>query len=527
LQRREFLRITGGVLAASATGLAWGKKKKRPNIVFLLTDDQAWHLLGYNGNAQVKTPNFDKLAADGVIFDRHYDTTSICMPSRATHMMGQYQYRHGCSFSRGSLESAKWNQSYPVLMRQAGYFTGFAGKFGYAVTDKPDKSGYHSNEKMPMDSFDVWHGWPGQGEYETEENEHIAMYAEQYPHVSGALGAASEDFIDTAMEQDKPFCLSVSFKAPHSPRSPDSRYDHVYADTVWDERKNHGTKNAEHLPQQAKSGRQYLQYKDFRGERYQDTMRKYNQLVYGVDVAVKMIRDKLEARGIADNTVIIFTTDNGYSCGAHGFGGKVLPYEEASRAPMVILDPRHRNSGKGYRCQGVTGSVDIMPTIMDYAELEIPKSVDGISMRSMVENPKHKLREALPIMNVWGIIPTHELGVVTERYKYINWFFAGEGMQAAEELYDLKEDTLEMHNLVDKPEMQKTLRQMQKYYDQEVERWKKNCVQRNNYPEWAVLMDRHVSWDEKIRLIPKKEFKKYREALAKSKLSIKKSRKKK
>jgi arylsulfatase A-like enzyme len=116
---------------------------------------------------------------------------------------------------------------------------------------------------------------------------------------------------------------------------------------------------------------------------------------------------------------------------------------------------------------------------------------------------------------------------VTERYKYINWFFAGEGMQAAEELYDLKEDTLEMHNLVDKPEMQKTLRQMQKYYDQEVERWKKNCVQRNNYPEWAVLMDRHVSWDEKIRLIPKKEFKKYREALAKSKLSIKKSRKKK
>ncbi len=505
-----------GAAAVGAAPMATmaGEAAQKPNILFLLTDDQAYHLLGYMGNKQVKTPNFDRLAAEGVVFNAHYDTTSICMASRATIATGQYEYRSGCNFNRGSLERIKWNRSYPVLLREAGYYTGFAGKFGFSVTDGPGKTAYHSNENMPMDSFDVWRGWPGQGKYNTAENEFVAEYAEKHPHSSAALGAVSRAFVKNAVKRNQPFCLSVSFKAPHLPLSPDSQYDDVYANTVWEEPPNYDEKGAAHLPRQAKSGRQYLSMDQFRPDSFQTTMRKYNQLIHGVDQAIGEIRAELEEQGVADNTVIILTSDNGYNCGAHGFSGKVLPYEEGSRAPLIVYDPRHPSAGKGHRCAGVTGNIDIMPTILDFAGVSIPDDVDGTSLRPMLDNPKKGVRDALAIMNVWGNIPTHELSIVTEKYKYLNWFFAGEGMKAAEELYDMKSDLHEMKNLIDDPKKQAVLKTMRAFYDREVERWKKNCVRRSGYPEWGILLDRSVPWEEKAKIIPEKEIRKYRDAVS-------------
>ncbi len=488
----------------------WAVENERPNIVLLLTDDQSYNSVHYAGNAQVKTPNLDQLASGGLVFDAAYDTTSICMASRAQVMTGMYEYKTGCNFSHGPLRREKWKQSYPVLLREAGYFTGFVGKFGFAVKGEDGDSSYHHNEDIPMDSFDYWCGWPGQGSYQTNENEFFLKYAEKYPHVTQAVGAASRDFIKAAATDQRPFCLSVSFKAPHGPMSPDPAFDEVYAETVWQKPPNYDQRGAAHLPEQAKSGRQYLTINDFEPDRFQKTMRKYQQLVYGIDVAVGMIRAELDRHGVADNTVILFLSDNGYNCGSHGFGGKVLPYEEGSRSPMVLYDPRHPASGIGQRCKAIVGNLDVAPTILDLAGLPIPKNMDGKNLRPLLDNPAGRVRESMLLINAWGNAPTHELTLVTEDYKYIHWPYSHE-MKPKEELYHLVNDRFEMTNLIAEVDHQVALKTMQRHYDESLAIWKEECVPDGDYPLFAKIYDRHLSWDEKIAAMDGRMRRKYLE----------------
>ena len=123
----------------------------RPNVVFLLTDDQCTYSLGCYGNADVRTPHIDALARDGLVFDRHYDTTAICMASRANIMTGKFEFRNGCNFEHGALLEEHWLQSYPILLRKAGYLTAIAGKIGFEVTGTPGEKG-----ELPEDDFDKW-----------------------------------------------------------------------------------------------------------------------------------------------------------------------------------------------------------------------------------------------------------------------------------------------------------------------------------------------------------------------------------
>ena len=138
---------------------------QRPNIVFLLADDQCTYSMGCYGTPDVQTPNMDNLARDGVIFDCHYDTTAICMASRANIMTGMYEYKTGCNFEHGALLSEHWHRSYPMLLRAEGYQTAFAGKFGFEVTEQPGSKGI-----LPADGFDRWGGGPGQTNYQTKRN---------------------------------------------------------------------------------------------------------------------------------------------------------------------------------------------------------------------------------------------------------------------------------------------------------------------------------------------------------------------
>jgi len=503
MNRRKFINSTtlGSLMFAAGKAYAAGNQK-RPNIILLLTDDQYFRTLGCYGNPQVKTPNFDQLAADGYVFDRAYDTTSICMASRSQIMTGMYEYKTGCNFQHGPLTVDKWEKSYPILLREAGYYSSFVGKFGFAVKPTADgTSNYHTNADMPMDSFDEWFGWPGQGSYHTEENEFVASYAKKYPHVTRAVGAVSQDFIKRAAKQNQPFCLSVSFKASHSPLSPDPFFDDVYADTVWETLPNYDAAGAAHIPQQAKCGRQFLNIKDFRPDKYQVSMRKYNQLVYGIDYAVGMIREELKRQGVADNTVILYLTDNGYSCGAHGMGGKVLPYEEPSRSPMIIFDPR-RPGGK--RVKGLAANIDMAPTILDLAGLPIPENMDGKSLLPLLDNPNNgRVHDSILLINAWGSAPTHSLAVVTEEYKYIYWPYSHK-MEAAEELYNLNNDPYEMNNLAVNPEYQDVLKRIQKHYDQMLSFWKNSCVKEGNYPVFGKIYDRHISWEEKLAAMDKR-----------------------
>jgi len=496
--RREFLRQSGALalLLSKTTGLRAGRAVKRPNIIFLLSDDQRYNAMGCMGNSAIKTPNMDKLAAEGMVFDNHYNTTAICMASRACIMTGMYEHKTGCNFSHGPVTAEAFARSYPVLLRQAGYRTGFAGKFGFAVTSESKSSLWKEEEGMPIDEFDWWAGWWGQGSYKTSENKYMRKYAEKYPHVSRALGAAGQDFIRTYAKQEKPFCLSISFKAPHGPVSPDPEFNGMYDGAVFPREKNFGVEAAEHLPKQAKSGRQYLRLGKAWLEK-SDLLARYYQQIYGIDVAIGMIRDELQRQGAAENTVIIYTTDNGYFCGAHAMGGKVLPYEEGARAPLIIYDPRRASSGANRRSSALTGNIDMAPTILSLAGLPIPENMDGKDLLPVLDNPNTQIRESLLLTQIWGPPETHALAVVTARWKHVYWMYGGQDISPAEELYDMLNDRFELTNEASNPLHKEDLRQMQTLYDKHLERWKKDCVPQERYQAYGRLADRDIPWSEK------------------------------
>ena len=460
---------------------------ERPNIVYLMSDDQSSYTMGCYGNPDVKTPNMDRLAADGMAFDRHYVTTAICMASRATVMTGMYEYKTGCNFDHGDMKPEVWSKSYPVLLREAGYTTAFAGKFGFEV----------EGVGLCAKDFDRWGGSPGQTFYETELNESMAAYAKEYPHSTLSYGAFGRDFIRDAAKSDKPFCLSISFKAPHMPATPDPKFDEVYEGKIFKKPGNYGREYGEHFSKQSKQDRQYARFESWHySDQYDEVMATYHQQVYAIDVAVGMIRQELEKAGVADNTVIMYTSDNGFFCGSHGYGSKVLPYEEASRVPLIIYDPRHSNSGKKLRSGALTANIDFAPTMLSLAGLPVPENMDGEDLMKLYNDPEATIHESIALTNVWGKTPTHVLSVVTREMKYIYWGYAAEGFEPTEELYHLGIDPLELDNLADDPESAATLQRLRKAYDQQVAHWKAEAVPYNNYQPYGTIFDRSVPWAE-------------------------------
>jgi len=494
-KRRDVLKAALGAGALVALGPAARRAaSKRPNIIYLMADDQCTYSVGCYGNKDVKTPQMDRLGHDGLVFDNHYDTTSICMASRANVMTGMYEYKTGCNFSHGNMKADVWRKSYPVLLREAGYFTAFAGKFGFVVEGKGLCEG----------DFDMWGGGPGQTHYATARNTSMARYAEKYPHATLSYGAFGRDVIRAAVKKGKPFCLSISFKAPHRPVTPDPKFDRVYAGKTFTKPGNFGRKYADHLAEQSKKGRQYERFSSWNYDKdYDGVMAKYHQLIHAIDVAIGMIRDELKAQGVADNTVIIYTSDNGYICGSHGYGSKVLPMEESSRVPLMIYDPRSRTAGKKLRCPALTGNIDFAPTILDLAGLPIPGNMDGKSLVPLLADPGRDVREHMAFINVWGSAATHCLTALTRRWKYTYWWYAAAGMKPAEDLFDTENDPLELANLAGDPKHATALAKMRETYDRELSLWKKHAVPYNDYQRFGTLFDRHVAWEKKQPLLAK------------------------
>ena len=474
--------------------MANAAEKQRPNIIFLFADDQNTLSVGCYGNPEVQTPNMDKIARDGIAFDNHYNTTAICMASRANVMTGMYEHKTGCNFEHGNMKLETWQQSYPVLLRKAGYFTAFAGKFGFEVEGRGICEG----------DFDMWGGSPGQTEYQTAKNKSMAAYADKFPHSTLSYGAFGQDVIKRAVKEDKPFCLSISFKAPHRPVQPDPTFDHVYAGKTFTRPANYGREHGEHLAPQSKTGRQYERFTQWGYDNnYDETMAKYYQLVYAIDVAVGMIREELERQGVAKNTVIIYTSDNGYICGSHGFASKVLPMEESSRVPLMIYDPRSPTSGKKLRSRALTGNIDFAPTMLELAGLPVPENMDGVSLLPLLEDPAQDVRESLALINVWGAQPTHSLTALTKDWKYTYWWYAGDGMEPVEELFCTARDPLEMRALSGLPQYAGDLETMRGIYDVLLGHWKQNAVPYNDYQRFGTLFDRTISWEDKQSFLGK------------------------
>ncbi|NNE01316.1 MAG: sulfatase [Pirellulaceae bacterium] len=477
-------------LAVLGVALSIAKADDRPNLVFLMSDDQATYSMGCYGTPGAKTPHLDQLARDGLIFDNHYVTTAICMASRATAMTGMVEYKTGCNFEHGPMMQSTWSKSYPMLLRAAGYTTGFAGKFGFEVQGDAKKP------RLPEEDFDRWGGGPGQTSYDTAKNASMAKYAKEYPHSTLSYGAFGSDFIRDSATGDQPFCLSISFKAPHQPVQPDPKFDDVYQGATFTKPDNYGRESGEHLSLQSRQGRQYERFHSWGyADNYDAVMAKYYQQIYAIDVAVGMIRSALTDAGVAGNTVVIYTSDNGFMNGSHGYGSKVIPYEESTRVPLIVFDPRHPNSGKQIRCDALTGNVDFAPTILALAGLDAPANVDGADLMKLYDDPKARIHQSLPLINVWGPKKVHSFGVVTKNWKYIFWPYDDGEFEKTEELFDTQSDPGEMKNLAAVTTATTELKRMRRLYDKAVQRWKKDAVPYNNYQSFADVFRRQSSID--------------------------------
>jgi arylsulfatase A-like enzyme len=327
----------------------------------------------------------------------------------------------------------------------------------------------------------------------------MAKYAEKYPHSTRAYAAWAEDFIKEAKATGKPFSMSISFKAPPAPLSPDKYFDYVYKGKDYKKPGNYGAENAAHLAPQARAGRQYKRYPFWTSseESYQKSIKDYNQLIYGVDFALGMIRKTLEEQGVAENTIIIFTSDNGYSCGAHGFGGKVLPYEQASKSPLIIYDPRVPIKERGIVREKVTANIDIAPTILNYASLKAPSNMDGEDLNVLINNPKKFKRETIALTNMWGNDEIQSMGIVSKDWKYIFWQYEGGDMTATEELFNVGNDRLEMNNKVADQSYKKQLEKMRALYDMQLNKIKREATEDNFYQKYSVLFDRKATPEDK------------------------------
>ncbi|WDI42959.1 sulfatase family protein [Bremerella sp. P1] len=421
----------------------------RPNLIFLLTDDQRWDALGCMGNPVIKTPNIDRLAEEGVVFENAFATTAICATSRASFITGQYARRHGIVDFRAVLTPEAFSQTFPALLRANGYQTAFIGKWGVG-------------NQLPADQYDYWKGFSGQGKY----------FVDGRPHMTKHLEDQTLEFLDTC-SPEKPFCLQVSFKAAHCQDGPGWQFQHApkYAEYYEDDTIVPAeTANDEHyqkLPKQLQGGESRVRWhRRFDGdEMVQKNIKDYYRLLTGVDDFVGAMVAKLQEKKLADNTVILFTSDHGFFLGEHGLSGKWLMYEESIRIPMIVFDPRLPKNKRGQRREEMVLNIDVAPTLLDLAGIEPSSVMQGQSMKGLVEgNQSSGWRTEFLYEHLFphATIPQSE-GVREDRWKYV---FYPKSEPKLEQLFDLQQDPHEVNNLADDPKHTDKLKAMQAELDQ-------------------------------------------------------------
>jgi len=428
LNRREWmLAASGGPWVRRLNAQQGGT---RPNIIFLLTDDQRWDSLGCMGNRFVRTPEIDRMSSQGVTFTNNFVTTSICMTSRASIFLGQYARTHKINDFSTPFTAEQFRRTYPQLMRGAGYHTGFIGKYGVG-------------DEMPAREFDYWQGFPGQGKY--------FPHGEPGKHLTELMGDQAMEFLEGA-PTDKPFCLSISFKAAHvqdeDPRQflPSPATEALYRGEVFPVPKTAEPRYIQMLPIEVhrSEGRRRWAVRFATPELYQASVRNYYRLITEVDMAVGRLRRALERRGAGQNTVIVYSSDNGFYLGEHGLAGKWLMHEESIRTPMIVYDPRLAAGQRGRR-EEMTLNIDIAPTLLEAAGMDAPRQMQGRSLYRLLDGKSTAWRKEFfyehNFDHAW--IPQTE-GVRTDRWKYTRYVTTSPEF---EELFDLEKDPLEERNL--------------------------------------------------------------------------------
>ncbi len=449
------LKIVSFVLVSLAqVTCLFAETAERPNIIFFLSDDQRADFLGCAGNPIVKTPNIDQLAAQGTRFENAFVTTSICAASRATILTGLWERSHKYTFGTPPIADEIARNTYPVVLKQAGYRTGFVGKFGVGVAKG-------MTEEM-FDSFVPLNRNP----YFKEQPDGTKR------HLTNITGDKAIEFIRSC-DAEQPFCLSVSFNAAHAEDSDKKDHypwppeeDGLYEDVTIPDPKvdiNFWKQLPSFFHTSMHRDRWFWRWDT--PEKYQHNVKAYYRMITGLDRNIGRVLEVVEKQGFRKNTVVIFMGDNGYYKGSRGFAGKWSHYEESLRVPLVIHDPRAPARARGQVRDEMVLNVDVPATITHYAKANTPLSYQGSDLSGIVEGTTFDgWRDDFfceHLMDRFDI-PKYE-GVRGSRYVYARYF---ENLPEGEFLHDLETDPLQLKNLASDPQYAKTLKIMQDRCDE-------------------------------------------------------------
>lgn len=424
---------------------------ERPNVVAVLTDDQGYWALGSAGNPEVQTPNLDRIAALGMRFDNFFCASPVCSPARASILTGRMPSQHGVHdwLRKGNLKGEKtpglgWGDdreieylkgmpAYTEALAASGYVCGISGK-------------WHLGDSMnPQKGFTYWHIFPyGGGDYTNGYFIRDNRIERDTRYLTNVITEGGLRFLDSQAAGEAPFYLSVHYTAPHSPwhrgQHPEDLVA-LYKDCPFE---SCPVVPGGH-PWQINSAPRGT------GERRRELLSGYYAAITGLDRGVGEILDKLEAMGVLENTLILFTSDNGMNMGHHGIWGKgngTFPqnmYDTSVKVPMLIARPG--SVPQGVVDDHLLSHYDIMPTLLDILRLDPPPSgeLPGRSFAPLLRGEEMAAREHVVVCDEYGPVRM----IRTRSWKYVHRYPYG-----PHELYDLVSDPGEERNLIDDPGQQ-------------------------------------------------------------------------
>ena len=454
--RRDFVKMMG-LAAVSAPALldarraAGGQRQKLKNVIFILSDDHRYDFMSFLNTPEfLQTPNMDRMARKGAYLKYATVSTSLCSPSRASVLTGQYAHKHGVVDNNTLVP--KGTRFFPQDLQNAGYQTAFMGKWHMGgATD------------APRPGFDRWISFRGQGVYFNPVLNVDGEKVKREGHISDILTEYALNWLQKERDPDKPYFLYLSHKAVHAMFEPAKRhlnkYEDVtlkYPDTMADTEANYKDKPAWVKAQRDSwHGVDYM----YHGQMDFDTFyKRYCETLLSVDESIGKVLDHVDEKE-RGSTLVMYMGDNGFSFGEHGLIDKRQMYESSMRVPMLAYAPGVITPGTVV--EELVQNIDVGPTVLEVAGLATPERMDGQSFLKLLEGKKIPWREEAFYEYYWERNFPHTPtvhGVRTKRYKYIHYH----GIWDLDELYDLQNDPDEKHNLIHDPQQKERVDAMNK-----------------------------------------------------------------
>lgn len=471
MNRRDFMRLAaGGTAFAAMDGFSnsplLGKDcKDRPNILFIMSDDHAAPAISAYGGFLAefaKTSNIDRLAKEGMRFDNCFCTNSICTPSRAAILTGKYSHKNSVKTLDDVFDGSQ--QTFPKLLQRAGYYTAVVGKW------------HLKTEPMGFDYYNVL---PDQGDYFNPRlKEKGKPWRDGYEGGTVHKGYVTDVITDLTLDflknrpKDKSFCLLYHHKAPHDEWEYDAKHAELFKDIEIPEPANLFDSHAHRCMAikrcTQKIGRNHTLYEDEtnhlsgrerKKKQYQIYIKSYLRCVASIDDNIGRVLDYLDKSGLTENTIVVYTSDQGFFLGEHGLYDKRFMYEESLRMPLLVRHPREVKAASVNN--DIVVNVDFAETFLDYAGLSVPPDMQGRSLRLLLRGRAPKDWRSSMYYRYWMHrahfnVAAH-FGVRTKRHKLIYYYGLPLDARGARpratrpewELFDLEKDPMEMNNVYD------------------------------------------------------------------------------